>query len=105
MKKILFPTIIIFFLVGCSGVELTPGGLKIDRAFNLSDVKDCEKISETETELPMGAEILSFYGGGLKKDHLIVARNMAAEKDGNRIIMIDDGPVMGNWSFSIYKCD
>ncbi|MGK5090453.1 hypothetical protein WDW89_00400 [Deltaproteobacteria bacterium TL4] len=103
--------------IGCSGHQLTPEGMKIDQAYNLSDVQNCKKIGESTAEVAQNLRWQAGFTGGLggkqardnmnpkeKNDMITDARNKTAQMGGNRFIML--GEAYGaEWQFAAYQCD
>ena len=88
---------------GCSWVQLTEAGSAI-RVGTAEEVVSCEKLGTTRTKTSDRALIFSRRHAKVDEELEFLARNEAAELDGDTVVPLGPTSDDGRRSFGIYRC-
>jgi hypothetical protein len=100
--KLVFVVLVSISVVSCTWVKMTPEGQKV-RVLAADEVSSCKKLGQTEVSLK--DEVAGFKRGEekVKKELEALARNSAANMDGDTVVPITDIED-GKRTFAVYRC-
>lgn len=101
-NKLVFVILVSISVVSCTWVKMTPEGEKV-RVLSADEISRCKKLGQTEVSLKN--DVAGFKRGEekVKKELETLARNSAANMDGDTVVPITDIED-GKQSFAVYRC-
>lgn len=92
----------VLLLDGCTWVKLTPEGEQV-RVVNMEAVADCKRVGKTTVSTLAKVAGLNRYQESMQDELDKLARNSAAELDGDAVVAISE-IVDGKQVFAVYRC-
>lgn len=87
---------------GCSYNDVDPGARRV-LVLGPERTADCEKLGKTQVSVAAKLGFIPRHDNAVQKDLDVLARNSAAEMDGDTVTRISE-PVNGKQTYWVYDC-